>query len=387
MEIAVTTSFGYWGGVTPDDVLQPGAGAMVGGGETAMFHLTRALARAGHQVTLFYDSRRFATYDGVRVLPKHLRTPLLQSQDWDLLISWEDVQALDVNHRAGRVIYAVQCNTMFMGPRTSGVDAYQGVSRWHRSQLRSTDPTNIPDSEFLLLPNGVDLARYAGPAPERIPRRVIHSSSPDRGLHHLLRLWPRIKKRWPEASLDIYYDMEKWFEVADRYAAIDHPMATGERAAAVRRGLADCEGLDVRAHGGLSQWALAREQMAASAMIYPCDPIAPTEGYSISILEALAAGTPVITTGADALEELWGGCTSQAPLPWGPESEDFVMERLGALFSSAEEWRHQSERGLLRAWKFPWEAIEARYVQAVEGIVNGLEPGPLSWPEFVEALP
>ena len=35
--------------------------------------------------------------------------------------------------------------------------------------------------------------------------KIIYTSSYDRGLQHLLDMWPDIKKEVPEATLDIYY--------------------------------------------------------------------------------------------------------------------------------------------------------------------------------------
>lgn len=35
--------------------------------------------------------------------------------------------------------------------------------------------------------------------------KIIYSSSYDRGLSHLLEMWPDIKKEVPEATLDVYY--------------------------------------------------------------------------------------------------------------------------------------------------------------------------------------
>ena len=43
-------------------------------------------------------------------------------------------------------------------------------------------------------------------------KRVIHTSSPDRGLEHLLKMWPDVKKEVPDAELHIAYG----FQIFDR---------------------------------------------------------------------------------------------------------------------------------------------------------------------------
>jgi glycosyltransferase involved in cell wall biosynthesis len=45
-------------------------------------------------------------------------------------------------------------------------------------------------------------------AGKRDPYKLIYSSSYDRGIHNLLRLFPEIKNAEPRATLDIYYGFE-----------------------------------------------------------------------------------------------------------------------------------------------------------------------------------
>lgn len=392
MRIAITTSYGYWGGVSPSDLFLPGSPHQIGGGETACFWLSRALAAAGHTVDLFYDCARHGKSFGIQTYPKALKIPMLQSVDYDLLISWEDQEAVAINHRARKVIYAVQCNHLAMGVMDVGIDAYQCVSNWHVNFLQSVDPT-VDKRKFFVIPNGVDLERYNTIGPEtrrafadptdnpevwppddgvdlfppieREPFRVYHSSSPDRGLHHLLDLWPRVKKRFPAATLHLYYDMQNWLSTVAAYTSRDHPIATEAVAGKVIAGLKKAEeagGLTV--HGGIGQWELAREQQKASLCVYPCSPIQPTEGFSISILEALAAGVPVITTDADALPELWGGYTDQLPLPIDP---DDLFDRIVRHLTYAND--DIISMGREYAETFDWRKVGARYVAAIERIV------------------
>ena len=339
-----------------------------------MFWLSRGLADAGHMIDLFYDSRRFGRYSGINVMPKQMKLSMLSCTDYDVLISWEDLEAVEVHHRARKVILAVQCNTLDMAARDIGVDIYQVVSNWHAQTLLDSDPSLLARADsyrnrLYTLPNGVDLARYDHP-PEREPYRVIHSSSPDRGLHHLLNLWPRIKRQVPQAALHIYYDMKGWFDAVDSaagYGVTD--IITAPRSHDLRRLLKETESLDVHTHGGIGQWQLAQEQMKASLMVYPCDPVRPTEGFSISILEALAAGTPVITSNADALPELWKDYTVQIPLPFEETHDDWLAAIVGMLSGTADARDQHAARGKAYAQGLDWRVLQARYVQFVEGLV------------------
>jgi len=366
MKVCITTSYGHWGSFSPTDLFSPGAENMIGGGETAMLWQARALAKAGHDVKLFYDVRRPGNYYGIDFLPKAFKIPFITSYDFDVLISWEDVESLGVRHRADLVIYSIQCNSMQIGVLDHGIDWYQCVSEWHVNQMFSSDRTVDPN-KFFIVPNGVDLERYnQKPIPERIPNRVIHSSSPDRGLHHLLDIWPEIKRRIPDSELHVFYDMQNWFNIVDWGNANRYGISTADTAGRVRAGIEKAEkagGLVLR--GPVGQWELAKEQQMASLMVYPCDPIAPTEGFSISILEAMAAGTPVVTSNADALGELWRDCTTQIPLPFEGKDALWVQEIMG-LLTDKPRWERMSREGKVWAKDYSWNSIGREYVGLVK---------------------
>jgi glycosyltransferase involved in cell wall biosynthesis len=338
-----------------------------------MFWLSRGLVDRGHHVDLFYDSRRFGVDAGISIMPKGMKLSMLSCTDYDVLISWEDLESIEVFHRARKVVLAVQCNTLDMAARDVGVDIYQTVSNWHADELVRSDPSlqarEVSYRERLLVfPNGIDLARYANP-PEREPFRIIHSSSPDRGLHHLLALWPRIKRQVPEATLHIYYDMKGWFDAIEHaagYGVTD--IITAPRAHDLQRLLKETEDQGVTTHGGIGQWELAQEQMKSSLMVYPCDPVRPTEGFSISILEGLAAGTPVITSNADALPELWADYTTQVPLPFEESHDELLAAIVKGLTAPRDEEQIASRQRFART--FDWRTLQVHYADFIERLVT-----------------
>ena len=69
----------------------------------------------------------------------------------------------------------------------------------------------------------IELAREAVPPAERWnPKKVIYCSSADRGLLHLLRMWPHVLDEEPDATLEVFYPLHLmrfaenppvWFDV------------------------------------------------------------------------------------------------------------------------------------------------------------------------------
>lgn len=134
---------------------------------------------------------------------------------------------------------------------------------------------------------GIDHTRFV--KKEKRKNSFIYSSYPNRGLLQLLRMWPRIKQELPDATLDVFADIEgKWVnEVA------------GAEMEAIRvllmRGL---DGVNVR--GWVSKQELADAWATADIWFYPATF---KETFCLTALEAAASGTLAITSFLAALEE------------------------------------------------------------------------------------
>ena len=83
--------------------------------------------------------------------------------------------------------------------------------------------------------------------------------------------------------------------------------------------------------------------------IHPCDPVKPSEFFCMSVLEAMAAGTPCVISDADALPELWSQAAIVLPRPidyseWTAEVEDLMDDTIiapghGPLTTAGNERR------------------------------------------------
>ena len=78
------------------------------------------------------------------------------------------------------------------------IDKIFVLSKHHRDFL-----PDIPDDKFFITSNGLNLEDVS--KVKRVQSRLVYGSSYDRGLEHLLRMWPDIKKAIPDATLNIFY--------------------------------------------------------------------------------------------------------------------------------------------------------------------------------------
>ena len=92
------------------------------------------------------------------------------------------------------------------------------------------------------------------------PKKVIYTSSYDRGLEHLLKIWPDVVKAVPEAELHVFYG---WDLFARFYG--DNP----ERMAWKKKIDDMMEHKGVTHHGRVSQPQIVKEMKKCGIWAYP----------------------------------------------------------------------------------------------------------------------
>jgi glycosyltransferase involved in cell wall biosynthesis len=86
------------------------------------------------------------------------------------------------------------------------------------------------------------------------------------------------------------------------------------------------------------------------------------EGFGLTALEAMACGTPVITSNTSSLPEVVG----DAGLLVDPRDPTAIVEAMARLFSDDRLAKELRERGLARAPRFTWERVG----RAVQGAIR-----------------
>jgi glycosyltransferase involved in cell wall biosynthesis len=157
--------------------------------------------------------------------------------------------------------------------------------------------------------------------------RLAYTSTPFRGLAVLLACFPAIHRRHPDCRLDVFSSMQVYGQSSD-----------GDAYQSLYAQCRSTEGIKYR--GSVVQGELARELAGASLLGYP-NTFAETS--CIAVMEALAAGLLVVTSGLGALPETCGGWARLVP-PVGPErtQEPFAIEFARAVDHALNEL--QSDR-------------------------------------------
>ncbi|HEX3244880.1 MAG TPA: glycosyltransferase family 1 protein [Chloroflexota bacterium] len=125
-----------------------------------------------------------------------------------------------------------------------------------------------------------------------------------------------------------------------------------------RLGLRDC----IRFPGYVPSEDLPAWYSAATAFVYPSR----YEGFGLPVAEAMACGTPVITTTSSSLPEVVG----DAGLLVGPDDEAALSSAIARVASDSELRRTLSLAGRKRVARFRWEHTAAETAGAYERLIN-----------------
>lgn len=88
------------------------------------------------------------------------------------------------------------------------VDGYGYLSEWHREFLKSHH--NIPDDKMFKTSNGVNFDLYKDVDKIEKKNQIVYSSSPDRGLLELLKMFPKFREVCPDMKLVVAYGFYNW---------------------------------------------------------------------------------------------------------------------------------------------------------------------------------
>lgn len=303
------------------------------GSELSFIQFALGLARNGHDVSLFTVSKSgYSEWNDLKIKTLHELNELDES--WDCICSWNEADVLRPVPSRTLKLVNLQINDLSQcAPGYDNfVDVWLSPSDAHRDRMIATDHayhgyTYKPDpNNWEVLYNGCDPSSYNFKM-EKVSGRVIWASSPDRGLHWLLQAWPKIKQSVPHAHLKIFYKLKPWLDsmAGQEFSDPCWWVELAQRATYVREALRRLEDYDIEVVGSISRNQINEEMSQAQVLAYPCDTVNWTEGFSVTLMEACAAGIVPVTTDVDALGEIYGGAAVMIRSPIGERLDKFVQ--------------------------------------------------------------
>ncbi len=216
-------------------------------------------------------------------------------------------------------------------------------------------------SDAILIPNGVTVARFAGAEPlaRYVPRRPTVAflgriDEPRKGLDVLLAALPALAERVPKARLLV--------------AGPGDVAAVRSRLEADMRDRVDLLGLVAEAD---------KPRVFASADVY-CAPNTGQESFGIVLLEAMAAGTPVVASDIGAFRRVLDDGRAGRLFGVGEPAE--LAAALADLLTDSSGRARLAERGRAAVAAFDWPVVSERVARVYE-MVAGDTPVALAPPD------
>jgi len=256
----------------------------IGGSEEAVINLTKEWAKAGYNVTVYNNCGEEKEYDGVLYKPWY--TYNLRDKQ-DILIVWRSMQLLDYDLNVSKVfvdIHDVIKAGEFTEKRLAKIDKIFLKSEAHRELF-----PKLPSDKIVIVPNGMDTSLFEQEV-ERNPYLIINTSSPDRSLSALTRIFPKIKAKEPKAKMKWAYG----FNVFDVFYKRDRDKLAWKKNILKKMEKAGIENL-----GKISHKEIAKLALSAGVMLYPTHFM---EIDCVSARKAQLAGAHVVCADFGALK-------------------------------------------------------------------------------------
>lgn len=294
-------------GLSPPDIYTRG----VGGAELSLITWAETMAKRGHSVTIYNNPIQPGTYDEVRYCPQGDFKP---REHRDVFIAWRSPnQYTRISNAEVRLFWSTDQYTVgnFATDIFPLVDRIICISPFHVAYHK--ERYGVENGKIGYFDLGVRQQDYCQEV-EKISGRCIFCSVPERGLSLLRMLWPRIKEKAPHASLVITSDYTLW--------GSPNPLNHQHR-------LEWMHSPDVHFLGKVDRLQLAREQLQAEVMPYPCTY---EELFCISAAECQIAGAYPVTSPIGALKTTnqWGTLI-EGNMMEGDWQDDFISSVVAIL--------------------------------------------------------
>lgn len=301
------------------------------GTELGIVMNAQEMVKLGHDVSLFtvHDGEKPSKWNGIKLFAADQVITVID-ETFDAVISYNEPDVFRgmcqkplkvVSQMLNDFRYCIQGFDEL-------VDVYTSPSQMHMEYVKKLTPN---PNKWKVIPLGCDPEAYVE---NKVPGRVVWTSSADRGLHLLLQEWPKIKKAVPEAHLKMFYnfnfgDLTK-YEPNDQILTTGnnmyHPVVVemGNRIRYCQNAINKLKHLDVEMVGSISRERMQKEMGEAMVLAYPVDTVNFTEGFSVSIMEACASGTLPVISDCDCLGSIYGGVVPMIKSPPKNNMNEFV---------------------------------------------------------------
>jgi phosphatidylinositol alpha-mannosyltransferase len=247
------------------------------------------------------------------------------------------------------------------GPHIPYISGWPFVRYWNRlldGRIAVSEPARqtvmkYVDGDYEIIPNGVDFDRFASPEIEtpaafrddRPTLLFVGRIESRKGITYLLDAYGKVKRRYPEARLVIVGDggLRPKYEALSRELGLE----------------------DVHFEGYVEPERLPGYYRRADVF---CSPSTVNESFGITLLEAMAAGTPVVATAINGRDTLGEDGVTGLIVP--PKDGEAMADAALRLLDDRDFGARLSAAAQERARRFDWDNVAQRLVSYYETLIS-----------------
>jgi len=300
----------------------------IAGSETAVIRMAQELSRRACNVSVYCNCDAEGKYENVQYLNFDR---LATDTECDVFVSSRNTDIFLSPQLPKARKYVLWAHDMPDCPGWGNIHEAIGkidmlvfVSEYHKNIVQQQFPC-IPEDKCVVCRNGIHVPYFDGPV-EKVPGKIVYSTTPFRGLDTLLEVFPKIKEQVPHATLEIFSGLDIYNLADGQYTDLYEKARHMD---------------GVTYHGTVKQEQLARELKKCSLLAYPNKFV---ETSCITAMENIQAGNPVVTTKLGALPETVGDCGVLIDIdPCTDEYKQRFIDEVVVILNSEEKWKRLHE--------------------------------------------
>ena len=317
---------GGWENWTGEDLLTKG----LGGSETWVVEMARNLV--GYYVVVFCKTDKPRFFENVGYNPIEYFHSFISSTVVEVCIisRYTEYVPVAIHGHAKNIGIIFHDNLMpeMVIPMNPKIKWVWGLTEWHSTIIKNVFPYfNVTHLNY-----GIDHSKFK--VTTKVKHSFIYSSFPNRGLVVLLKMWPKIIKKWKDATLNIFCNLDQaWVnQVA--------PDMMNE----IKK-LLKINKTGITVHGWVPKDKLFEFWNKTEYFLYPC---IFEETFCLTALEAAASRTCIIHNGLAALSET---AKNGYSIPGDPNTPGWQDKALSVLFENHHDVENNWEYSKTLTWK------------------------------------
>lgn len=316
----------------------------LGGTESMLVLLTKALAKRGHKVYVYNCCFKPGVYNGVKWKPLWS----FSDNNFDVVISLRLLETFtNFNIKSklrGVWIHDDSLHGASKFDLDNIVNLWISVSETQKELIEKSEV--IKKDNWFVTRNAYDKDLYFSIEIKKKLGQLIYCSAPDRGLKYILKYWKDIKENNPMASLHVTGSFALWGNADEENNRFFTDLYKLES-----------ELKDVYFYKRLSKKELVKLQAESQLMVYPT---IFDEMYCISALECMAVKTPVISSSRAAMIERIKNDVDGYIIEGKPESSEYqkqFVSKVTDLLHSQEKLEKIAEKAQEKVLQFDFDNL------------------------------